>query len=157
MQNEILNKYTFICKNKSITNEKNQLIKFQTPIVESLFGIEENFGKFIIKIALNETNYEQSEFLYWYKSLEESVKNSFNDEKEWISNLVEKNKISYLQLKINKKYDKFLCNIKSKKQIVTYFDIKNGTKLIITANANHIWEFENKRGISLIITTLNVL
>lgn len=157
MQNEILNKYTFISKKNSITNEKNQLIKFQTPIVESLFGIEEKFGKSIIKIALNETNYEQSEFLYWYKSLEESVKNSFNDEKEWISNLVEKNKISYLQLKINKKYDKFLCNIKSKKQIVTYFDIKNGTKLIITANANHIWEFENKRGISLIITTINVL
>ncbi len=149
--------YKFIIKNNSITNEKNQLIKFQTPIVESLFGIEDKFGKSILKIALNETDYEQSEFLYWYKSLEEFIRNSFNDEKEWISNLVEKNKISFLQLKINKKYDKYLCNFKSKKGIITYFDIKSGTKLIITANANHIWEYENKRGISLIITTINVL
>jgi hypothetical protein len=157
MENE--NQYTFIRKNNSITNEKNQLIKFQTPLVPCLFGIEEKFGKSIIKIALNEEDYEQSEFLFWYKSLEKSIIESFNDDKtkEWISNIEEKNKIAYLQIKINKKYDKYMCNFRSKKGIVTYNDIKSGSTIIVTANANHIWEYENKRGISVIASTINIV
>jgi hypothetical protein len=151
------NEYTFIRKNNSITNEKNQLIKFQTPLVPCLFGIEEKYDKSIIKIALNETDYEQSEFLFWYKALEKSVRDSFNDDKEWVSNIEEKNKIAYLQIKITKKYDKYLCNFRSKKGIKTHYDVKSGTTIIITANANHIWEYENKRGISVIASTINII
>ena len=127
-------------------------LKLRTPPMRIPFGLEESYGKKLLKLELtNLVSNPNMKLLYKYiKDIEKN-----NQEKldvgpaQYKSCLYHsKNFQPLLTTKIEERYGKIICDIISNEDYVlkTIYDFKKNDKVVVDLVFDRLWNFKNKTG-----------
>ena len=146
--------------NKNFIKYKSNNLKIRTPPVRIPFGLEESYGKKILKLQLNnyETDKNMKLFYQIIRNIEQRNMIELGvDNKIYKSALYQKGDYPpLLTVKIEERYGKLMCDFKKNKNdpLKTIYDLKKNETIILDIEFERIWEFKGKCGCTIKATKI---
>lgn len=138
--------------NKNFIKYKSNNLKIRTPPVKIPFGLEESYGKKILKLQLQnyQTDDNMKTFYEIVRNIETRNMIEFGvDNNIYKSALYQKGDYPpLLTVKIEERYGKMMCDLQPDKDdpLKTIYNLQRNEKLILDIEFERIWDYKGKCG-----------
>lgn len=131
---------------KNILYYENRRLALDTPIMECVNGIEEYYGKYIIKLKFDMKWTDQQEFYQLIRDIEDNNEKHCHVNNEYKSQISRMENYNVLTLKIPHRYGRHEIEVEGKEYLAITEDIKPGSKIKVNFRVSNIWNMEQDNG-----------
>ena len=145
-----VSKITYTSKN--FIKYKSNILKIRTPPVKIPFGLEESYGKKILKLQLQ--NYQTDDNMKLFYQIIRNIEKR-NMIELGIDNNIYKSALyqkgdypPLLTVKIEQRYGKMMCELQKDETdpLKTIYDLQRNDRIILDLEFERIWEFKGRGG-----------